>query len=465
MLSFGACQGRISTLQAYSSAARTPSVTRHGVQVITVRPFKSQHPLLHRRIALPSRHCGLCRATSPGEATEKEALVKRDTEHVDQLTSTTENEHNYANGKENGVAEATADAAAQPANQNLYIAASVAAVFILGIGNRVLYKLALVPLSDYSFFLAQLQTFGYLAVYFSVLAYRFRAGKITSSMIGVAGSKKKLLFLIGGVEAVSSVLGFYGASQLPGVVLPLLGQTVLFWQVFFALTLLKKRLSTVQMLGVALVVLGVSAAAWPSNGSSPLANVNLMFAAIYCASMIFPALDSILKERLFREAKETLKGKDLDLFVVNSFGSLAQSACILLLLPLLAPLRGIPLSGLPGYLAEGWSVFWGLAGGATGAPMLPLLYIGANLAFNIAALNLVRSAGNVITSLVMASIVPFTIYAFTFDLPFLPLNPPLGLPFLLGTVVMVAGLALYNGPQWIGPVRGMISNWLNTEEA
>lgn len=54
-----------------------------------------------------------------------------------------------------------------------------------------------------------------------------------------------------------------------------------------------------------------------------------------------------------REAKETLKGKDLDLFVVNSFGSLAQSACILLLLPLLAPLRGIPLSGLPGYLAEG----------------------------------------------------------------------------------------------------------------
>lgn len=51
-----------------------------------------------------------------------------------------------------------------------------------------------------------------------------------------------------------------------------------------------------------------------------------------------------------------------------------------------------------------------------------------------------------------------------FDLPFLPLNPPLGLPFLLGTVVMVAGLALYNGPQWIGPVRGMISNWLNTEE-
>lgn len=52
--------------------------------------------------------------------------------------------------------------------------ASLAAVFGLGVSNRVLYKLALVPLSDYTFFLAQLQTFGYVLVYFSALAYRYR---------------------------------------------------------------------------------------------------------------------------------------------------------------------------------------------------------------------------------------------------------------------------------------------------
>lgn len=35
-----------------------------------------------------------------------------------------------------------------------------AATAALGVGNRVLYKLALVPLKHYPFFLAQLSTFG-----------------------------------------------------------------------------------------------------------------------------------------------------------------------------------------------------------------------------------------------------------------------------------------------------------------
>ena len=42
------------------------------------------------------------------------------------------------------------------------MAVAVAAVVTmgLGVGNRVLYKLALVPLNKYPFFLAQLATFG-----------------------------------------------------------------------------------------------------------------------------------------------------------------------------------------------------------------------------------------------------------------------------------------------------------------
>lgn len=37
---------------------------------------------------------------------------------------------------------------------------AVVATVVLGVGNRVLYKLALVPLKHYPFFLAQLATFG-----------------------------------------------------------------------------------------------------------------------------------------------------------------------------------------------------------------------------------------------------------------------------------------------------------------
>ena len=49
---------------------------------------------------------------------------------------------------------------------------SIALVVAFGIANRVLYKMALNPLSDYVFFLAQFQTFSYVALYFAVLGYK-----------------------------------------------------------------------------------------------------------------------------------------------------------------------------------------------------------------------------------------------------------------------------------------------------
>ena len=42
--------------------------------------------------------------------------------------------------------------------------------------------------------------------------------------------------------------------------------------------------------------------------------VSLVFALTYVASMFFPALSAVFKERIFKEAKEKLDGKDLDLF-------------------------------------------------------------------------------------------------------------------------------------------------------
>ena len=51
---------------------------------------------------------------------------------------------------------------------------SILAVVVFGVANRVLYKMALVPMGNYVFFLAQLQTFGYVAVYFSILYARYK---------------------------------------------------------------------------------------------------------------------------------------------------------------------------------------------------------------------------------------------------------------------------------------------------
>lgn len=45
---------------------------------------------------------------------------------------------------------------------------------VMGVGNRVLYKLALVPLKHYPFFLAQLATFGYLPPSTALTCFLFR---------------------------------------------------------------------------------------------------------------------------------------------------------------------------------------------------------------------------------------------------------------------------------------------------
>lgn len=76
-------------------------------------------------------------------------------------------------------------------------------VLATGVANRVLYRLALVPMADHIWALAQLQTFGYVLVYGSILLWRVRSGVVAA---GALSSVPKAPFLaIGASEASSSV--------------------------------------------------------------------------------------------------------------------------------------------------------------------------------------------------------------------------------------------------------------------
>ena len=72
-----------------------------------------------------------------------------------------------------------------------------------------------------------------------------RSGIITKEML--KAPDRKLFLWIGGLEAFSQLLGFIGASKLPGVVLPLLQQSLLIWQVTLSYLVLNKRLDSVQV--------------------------------------------------------------------------------------------------------------------------------------------------------------------------------------------------------------------------
>lgn len=78
-----------------------------------------------------------------------------------------------------------------------------------------------------------------------------------------------------------------------------------------------------------------------------------LYIGIFVSSMLFPALASIVKEKIFSDAKVELEGQSLDIFVVNSFGSGAQALGVLLLLPVLVSQRGLSLTELPQYVGDG----------------------------------------------------------------------------------------------------------------
>lgn len=59
------------------------------------------------------------------------------------------------------------------------------------------------------------------------------------------------------------------------------------------------------------------------GGAAMGASVDMRYAAVYFASMGLVAYANILKERTFERGREAA-GKALDVFVVNTFGSMAQ---------------------------------------------------------------------------------------------------------------------------------------------
>ena len=93
---------------------------------------------------------------------------------------------------------------------------------------------------------------------------------------------RKLFLWIGGLEAFSQLLGFIGASKLPGVVLPLLQQSLLIWQVTLAYLVLNKRLDSVQVRSLSCLA-PLAALSVPDVGGPPI-NIPHMAGLTTCLS-------------------------------------------------------------------------------------------------------------------------------------------------------------------------------------
>ncbi|KAG7555820.1 Chloroquine-resistance transporter-like [Arabidopsis suecica] len=329
-------------------------------------------------------------------------------------------------------------------DRTMEIVIAAATTAALGVGNRVLYKLALIPLKQYPFFLAQLSTFGYVAVYFSILYFRFRAGIVTKEMLSVP----KLPFLIVGVlESLALAAGMAAASNLSGPSTTVLSQTFLIWQILFSIIFLGRRYRINQILGCTLVAVGVIVSVASGSGAAhSFKDTGILWSLLMVLSFLLQGADTVMKEVIFLDSKKRLKGASLDLFVVNSYGSIFQVICIALLLPFLSKLWGIPFNQLPSYIRDGGACFLNIGSritGCEGAPLLPVMFVMMNMAYNISLLRLIKISSAVVSSLASTVSVPIAVYCFTLPLPYLGVASTLPRGFVAGTVILVLGMLLY----------------------
>uniref|UniRef100_A0A0D9VAE9 Uncharacterized protein n=1 Tax=Leersia perrieri TaxID=77586 RepID=A0A0D9VAE9_9ORYZ len=298
------------------------------------------------------------------------------------------------------------------------VAIAAAAVVAMGTGNRVLYKLALVPLRDYPFFLAQFATVGYVVVYFSILYLRHQAGIVTDEMLSLP---QKPFLAVGLLEALAAASGMAAGAVLSGASIPILSQTYLVWQLLLSAIFLKRRYRINEITGCFLVTIGVviTVASGSSAGAS-LKGTGILWPLLMIISFFLQAADTVLKEVIFLNAAKKLK------------------------------LWGVPFHQLPTYIRDGTACFLNmgsLSSGCEGAPLLPLLFVLVNMGFNISLLHLLKISSAVVSSLASTFSVPLSIYAFTLPLPYIGVASTLPPGFVAGAAVLTAGLLLYSFPQ------------------
>ncbi|XP_009603800.1 protein CLT3, chloroplastic isoform X1 [Nicotiana tabacum] len=328
-------------------------------------------------------------------------------------------------------------------DQTAEIMVAATATVVLGVGNRVLYKLALVPLKNYPFFLAQLATFGYVLVYFTILYLRYHAGKVTDEMLSLP---KTPFVAVGLLEALAAASGMAAGAILSGATIPILSQSFLVWQLLLSFIFLGRRYSLNQLFGCFLVAVGVIITVASGSSAGSLVEAGIFWSLLMIVSFLFQAADTVLKEVIFLDAAKRLKVGTVDLFVVNSYGSAYQAVFICLLLPFLSKLWGVPFTQLPNYLRDGAACFLNigtLSGGCDGAPLLPLLFIIVNMGFNISLLHLLQISSAVVSCLASTVSVPISVFLFTLPLPYLGVASSLPPGFVAGAIILVLGMLIY----------------------
>jgi len=260
----------------------------------------------------------------------------------------------------------------------------------------------------------------------------------------------KFFIIIGCMEGLGTVLGFITAPHIDGVVISLLSQTIVPFSIICSLVFLNSRYTYWQLFSAMLVLCGGIISLVPQLRKG--LNAELIYSIITAVSTLPGAIAFTLKELLFAERKK----EGLDIFIVNTHGSLFQLLFQPIFIPLCVILKatnGVPLYQ---YVVDGLTCFTGVTPEGQGLKpdacnysyIIYFIYVSVNLSFNILLLLLVKKTSSLLSFMTLKVILPIAVILFLFDWPIIG---PSTISFseVISLVVISIGLVCYRWTSYI----------------
>jgi len=245
------------------------------------------------------------------------------------------------------------------------------------------------------------------------------------------------------LDGLGQLFDLLTRPHVSGVLIQLLPQGSLFFNMIVSTIILKDRFTYWQLWAVLLLIGGVVVTLTPQIGLN--FGGEALYIIIVIVYPVFASVSFVLKELLFR------KRTDLDVFIVNSHNSLFQFLLQPLFIPITFLINPHQTSGqsLSVYIKGAFQCFIGqtpdwlkVSNQCQPDPWPYIIYICINIVFNISILTFVKEASVVVTFLVIRALLPLSVIAFYVDWPLLQATP--FSPWHIGGLcIILSALALY----------------------
>eukprot|EP00760_Papus_ankaliazontas_P034028 PhM_4_TR6889/c0_g1_i1/m.74489 len=346
-------------------------------------------------------------------------------------------------------------------------------VLVSGGLNRVFNKILVTPMSNdkhkisYTFFVSLFNGVAYVFVYFIILFVRVSLGYVRPHMIRHAWQIRRhhsidelkittvppmLCFVIMGcLDGAGNILGLIAAPYISGPMISLMSQAIVIFSIASSMIFLRIRYTAWQTLAALTVLMGASLSLVPDIQSNNKGSIG--YSLLTAFSTLPNAISFTFREVVFKQEA------GLDVFIVNSHGSLWQLLLNPIFLPLTLLFDQTNGEALGPYIKNGMTCMFGttpehakgiLDCEGLAKPLwssvpftLPYLcYIICNLTFNISLLFLLKYASALQSFMTIKAVLPISVTLFYLHWPYLTAQAVNG--YLLGGLfVILGGLCLF----------------------